>query len=86
MSSTAKGTFEALGDWLNEVSLHVGPIPRLLVGTKADLAAHREVPRAQVEAYVQEKGLPYIETSAKTGLGVEQMYHSLARMMLEEVK
>jgi len=82
----AKATFEALEDWLREVSLHVGRIPRLLVGTKADLDAHREVPRAQVETYAQEKGLHYIETSAKTGLGVEQMYLSLARMMLEEVK
>ena len=82
----AKATFEALEDWLNEVSLHVGAIPRLLIGTKADLDAHREVPRAQAEAYAREKRLHYIETSAKTGLGVEQMYLSLARMMLEEVK
>ena len=82
----AKATFEALEDWFREVSLHVGRIPLLLVGTKADLDAHREVPRAQVEAYAQEKDLPYIETSAKTGLGVEKMYLSLARMMLKEVK
>ena len=81
---TAKATFEALDGWLNEVSLHVGTIPRLLVGTKADLAADREVPRAHAEAYAREKGLHYIETSAKTGQGVEQMFLSLARMMLRK--
>ena len=81
---TAKATFEALEGWLNEVSLHVGTISHLLVGTKADLADHREVPRAHAEAYAQEKGLHYIETSAKTGQGVEQMFLSLARMILRE--
>ena len=80
---TAKGTFEALDGWLGEVSRHVGTIPRLLVGTKADLVAHREVPRAHADAYAQEKHLTYIETSAKTGLGVDQMFGALARMMLE---
>jgi len=83
---TAKGTFEALEGWLREVSRHVGTIPCLLVGNKVDLAVHREVPRVQAEAYAREKNLHYIETSAKTGLGVEHIFLSLARMMLEEVK
>ncbi|MFQ5821714.1 MAG: Rab family GTPase [Candidatus Heimdallarchaeota archaeon] len=80
---TAKATFEALEGWLSEIYHHVGPIPLLLVGTKVDLAAHREVPCTLAEAYAQEKCLHYIETSAKTGLGVEKMFLSITRMMLE---
>ena len=83
---TAKATFEALEGWLSEIYHHVAPIPLLLVGTKTDLADHREVPRAHAEAYAREKRLHYIETSAKTGLGVDEMFLSLARMMLEDVK
>ena len=61
----------------------MGTIPCILVGNKVDLAAHREVPRAHAEAYAQERRLHYIETSAKTGLGVDQMFGTLSRMMLE---
>lgn len=83
---TSWGTFQAVDTWFNEISHHLGPIPRILVGSKMDLAENREVLRALAKAYAQEKDVPYIETSAKTGAGGDKMFLILARMMLEAVR
>ncbi|MFX0195209.1 MAG: GTP-binding protein [Candidatus Hodarchaeota archaeon] len=83
---TSWGTFEAVDAWFNEISHHLGPIPRILVGNKMDLAENREVLRALAKAYAQEKGFPYIETSAKTDAGGDEMFLVLARKMLEAVR
>ena len=80
---TSKASFEALDSWLNEIYIHVGIIPLILVGIIPDDVDQREVPRVQVETYAQEKGLPFIEASIKTGVGVNEMFLTLTRMMLD---
>ena len=50
----------------------------ILVGNKAD-AEKREVTRAEAEEYAQELGVRYIETSAKTGQNIEQLFEEIAR-------
>lgn len=79
---TSKASFEALDGWLNEIYIHVGAIPLILVGNKTDLVDQREVLREQAEAYAQEKNHQYIETSAKSGVGVDKMFLALSNMML----
>lgn len=59
-----------------------------LIGTKSDLISpdeyggqpqfSRATPREVVDAYVQENGLIYYETSSKTGAGVKEMLGDLA--------
>lgn len=80
---TSWSTFKAIYGWLNEIYIHLGSVPRILVGNKMDLANQQEVPRSYAEAYAQENGLSFIETSTKTGMGVDVMFATLARMMLE---
>ena len=49
----------------------------ILVGNKAD--AKREVTRAQAEDYARRLGVHYIETSAKTGQSIEELFEEIAR-------
>ncbi|MDR2076048.1 MAG: GTP-binding protein [Desulfovibrio sp.] len=58
-----------------------GPVPHSLLLNKADLAPAWEVTTEDLAA-LREGGLPIFETSAKTGLGVEEAFAALARDML----
>jgi len=79
---TSKISFDSLDNWISEIYLHVGKIPLIIVGNKADLEGQREVSREQAEVFTQNKRLNYIETSAKEGKGVNEMFFSLSSMML----
>ncbi|KAG0230720.1 hypothetical protein BGW42_000774 [Actinomortierella wolfii] len=54
-------------------------IPFILVGNKADLGALRKVSYEEASAKANEWNCPYIETSAKTRLNVEEVYTMLLR-------
>ena len=81
---TSKISYESLDNWISEIYLHVGQVPLILVGNKSDLTDQREVSREEAELYAEQKRLHYVETSAKTGVGVNEMFYSLSNMMLTE--
>jgi small GTP-binding protein len=67
-------TFEKINDvWLKNVKeVCDGTEVRVLIGNKCDRPS--EVTRNQVIAFAEEHGMEYIETSAKTGEKVEEMF------------
>ena len=48
-----------------------GDIAICIVGNKLDLSAHRDVSRAEAQAYAEQMGAPFVETSALTGEGAD---------------
>lgn len=60
----------------------VGTVPFLLLINKADLIEQWSIERREMEA-LTEKGWHVIETSAKTGAGVEDAFLTLSRKMME---
>lgn len=60
----------------------VGPLPFLLLMNKADLADQWSISERETTA-LKEKGWEVIQTSAKTGLGVEEAFHALAKKLAE---
>ena len=56
--------------------------PILLVGTKLDLAQERAVPPSLISDVCERYGCSLVETSAKTGAGVEEAFAEIARAML----
>eukprot|EP00009_Paramoeba_aestuarina_P001426 CAMPEP_0201511806 /NCGR_PEP_ID=MMETSP0161_2-20130828/4197_1 /ASSEMBLY_ACC=CAM_ASM_000251 /TAXON_ID=180227 /ORGANISM="Neoparamoeba aestuarina, Strain SoJaBio B1-5/56/2" /LENGTH=181 /DNA_ID=CAMNT_0047907435 /DNA_START=147 /DNA_END=692 /DNA_ORIENTATION=+ len=52
----------------------------MLVGNKTDL--QRKVSAAEAEEFALSEGIPYRETSAKTGEGVDDIIHEMARFMI----
>jgi len=56
-------------------------VPIVVVGTKSDLTAEREVQRSTIEAFATRWDLPFYETSAKKNWHVNDVFEDLVRQM-----
>ena len=61
----------------------IGTVPFILLLNKVDLIENREIDHESLDQYVKQ-GWQVLETSAKTGSGVEEAFLTLAANMLEE--
>lgn len=73
-------TFNHLDRWLREVYEKCGRIPLFVLGNKIDLEP-RKVKKLHAEQYAEKQGLPYYETSAKTGECVIDVFTELAHIL-----
>ena len=72
-------SFANLDAWLEDVRAYAkNGVDILLVGNKVDLEAKRKIDYQEAKDYADERHLPYMETSAKTGSGVKQGFTELA--------
>lgn len=71
--------------WLLQIRRYSGSgVPVVLVGNKIDLVDKREVDEDEVKVYATQKGMPYIETSAKTDHHVTDVFQKIAKLILTE--
>lgn len=61
-----------------------GPVPVVVALNKSDLKSTWEIDSSEVQQFAQ-RGWPCLETSAKTGLEVEDLFLTLAKNMLSEM-
>ena len=54
----------------------------LLAGNKSDLGSRRTVEYEEANAYAEEKGLLFLETSAKNDDNVDEIFLAIARKLL----
>lgn len=54
---------------------------KVIVGTKCDLVDQREVSAEAAKEFAERHGIPLLETSAKTGTGVQEAFTMLAQQM-----
>ncbi len=74
---SAHETFDHLEGWLGEIRQVVPQVKIMLVGNKKDLD-HQ--PNPNINAFfLKETSVPYVETSAKSGEGVDEMFTLLAK-------
>jgi len=78
---TRRATFEQLPSLREHVRATVGDVPSLVALNKADLAAEWALTRGD-EASLPDAGLHHLRTSAKTGAGVEDAFHWIAKEVL----
>ncbi|MHA1906720.1 MAG: Rab family GTPase [Candidatus Thorarchaeota archaeon] len=77
-------TFIVLEEWLDELEKAVGKkIPLVLVANKTDLP-DRVVEPAEGKEFAAKHNMPYIESSAKTGLGIVDIFDNLGRTLVEK--
>jgi small GTP-binding protein len=79
---TRRATLEKALEINERVQACSDAAPAVLVVNKADLAADWEV-SPEMLAELRGRGWEPLESSAKTGAGVEEAFEALARMMLE---
>jgi Ras-related protein Rab-8A len=73
-------SFNNIRTWFQNVEQHATEgVHKILIGNKCDWTEKRVVSEEQGKALAQELGIPFIETSAKSNINVEEAFFSLAR-------
>jgi small GTP-binding protein len=76
---TNEKSFAALEGWISMFTDVAGPDTKLvIVGNKCDLP-HQSISMTHAREWAQKKGLPFFETSAKTGKGLGDPFRFLAK-------
>ena len=82
---TRTDSFENLQQWLKEVQMYSPgngeSVVKLLVGNKCDL--DRIVPQEEADNWARSQGMLFLEASAKTRLGIRQVFTEVVKKMLE---
>ncbi|KAL9453007.1 hypothetical protein AB3S75_008742 [Citrus x aurantiifolia] len=81
---TNQASFERAKKWVQELQAQGNPnMVMALAGNKADLLDARKVTAEATQAYAQENGLFFMETSAKTATNVNDIFYEIGRDCLE---
>jgi len=81
---TNKTSFDNVKRWLTEIDKYAREgVNKLLVGNKADNTegdklSNRQVPAAEGRTFAEECGIPFLETSAKSGTFVDTAFLMMA--------
>eukprot|EP00730_Choanoeca_flexa_P000278 TRINITY_DN10128_c0_g1_i1.p1 TRINITY_DN10128_c0_g1~~TRINITY_DN10128_c0_g1_i1.p1 ORF type:complete len:203 (+),score=62.80 TRINITY_DN10128_c0_g1_i1:113-721(+) len=76
---TDKDSFDNVKQWLQEIERYACEnVNKLLVGNKSDLTTKKVVDYATAKDFAEEKGIPFLETSAKNASNVEQAFLTMA--------
>ena len=83
---TREQTYTETRKWLTEIRQFAGEnIPFVLIGNKVDLVEDvgMVIDRKEAEAFAKKEGSIYIETSAKTGIHVDEAFSELTRRIID---
>ena len=73
-------SFENVRKWMLEIEKFANDnVCKVLVGNKCDLVEKRKVSREEGEELAKQYGIPYLETSAKSNICVEDSFTTMAR-------
>eukprot|EP00126_Sphaerothecum_destruens_P012765 Sdes_comp21870_c0_seq1m20417 len=77
---TDEKSFSNIRNWIRNIEQHASEnVNRVLIGNKCDMTEKKVVDTAQGQTLADEYGIPFMESSAKTGQGVEEAFITLAR-------
>eukprot|EP01098_Paradermamoeba_levis_P012727 TRINITY_DN562_c0_g1_i1.p1 TRINITY_DN562_c0_g1~~TRINITY_DN562_c0_g1_i1.p1 ORF type:complete len:210 (-),score=46.41 TRINITY_DN562_c0_g1_i1:183-812(-) len=84
---TSRETYNHVSQWLNDArTLGNKDIVIVLVGNKTDLTTDREVTFLEASRFAQENEMMFLETSAKEGTSVEEVFLKCARNILNKIE
>ena len=62
-------------DWLKYIEKYAKEnVLKFLVGNKSDLVDNRAISQIEANNFAEEHNLPYIETSAKEGVNIDELF------------
>ncbi|KAJ0016392.1 hypothetical protein NQD34_014683 [Periophthalmus magnuspinnatus] len=77
---TSKSSFDNIRAWLTEIHEYAqSDVVIMLLGNKADMNSDRTIRREEGERLAREYSVPFMETSAKTGVNVELAFTAVAK-------
>ncbi len=82
-----KKSFISITEWLKQIEKHANEnVFKFLVGNKSDLVDKRQITYEEAKQYADEHDLPYIETSAKEGININELFDSSIKTFLSNSK
>ena len=85
---TSRTTFEEIVEFHDQI-LRVKDkdrVPMILIGNKFDLEVKRQVTSAEGRDLAKSFGCPFLESSAKTRVNVEESFYTLVREIRKETE
>lgn len=81
---TNRNSFDSLSKWLKDIKDNVQEgVEVIICGNKIDLTDKRIVKKEEVDKFCQEESLIYIETSALTGEGIDNLFNTILEGLSE---
>jgi Ras-related protein Rab-8A len=77
---TDEKSFNNIRNWIRNIEQHATEsVNKMLIGNKSDMIDKKVIETARGKALADEYGIRFLETSAKTGAGVEEAFITLAK-------
>ncbi|KAI9187855.1 GTP-binding protein [Blastocladiella emersonii ATCC 22665] len=77
---TDERSFNNIRNWIRNIEQHASVgVNKILVGNKCDVTEKKVISKEQGQELADEFGVKFIETSAKSNIGVEEAFFSLAK-------
>ena len=71
-------TFENVKTWVNQIREEASPnVVIYIAANKIDMEEERKVPKEDGEKLAEELGFPFVETSAKSGININETFEDL---------
>ena len=82
---TKSESFDSLKVWIDSLKNNLGEnsLPIIIDGNKIDLD-DRDVSKETAQKFAQEYNYKYFETSAKSGVGVDELFREIVNQILEK--
>ncbi|KAJ1568392.1 GTP-binding protein, partial [Cladochytrium tenue] len=77
---TDERSFNNIRNWIRNIEQHASDgVNKILLGNKCDMLEKKVISKEQGQALAEEYGIKFLETSAKSNIGVEESFFTLAR-------
>jgi len=80
---TNRNSFNSLDYWLKQIRQNAGEVPVVLAGNKVDISDQRKVSTEEAQTFAADKNLLYLETSAKTGVSVPDLFEGIVKVIVK---
>ncbi|XP_003967490.1 ras-related protein Rab-8B [Takifugu rubripes] len=79
-------SFENIKNWIRNIEEHASSdVEKMILGNKCDMTDRRQVSKDRGEKLAIDYGVKFMETSAKSGLNVEEAFYTMARDILHNL-
>lgn len=83
---TERHTFDSILTWMRQIKKFGDQnVDKLLIGNKCDMDKERDVSKAEGQALADKYGMGFVETSAKSGLGVNEAFDTIAKSVVSRL-